>query len=85
MSKEIETIFDHNLTEEELEDFVPTKPKTEEALLRIIENDQGFSYSGIASLYDRRGNKEKKQEYRKKANDTGFKIIINDFWGGRRK
>ena len=56
----IETIFDHNITQEELENSYITNARSKEEYIKEIENDNYLDipdscYNDLASLYTRRG------------------------------
>ena len=94
MSKKKETIFDHNLTEEEFKYFfrkvdlenqrIVTYTK-EEAMEKVKNMSQDENYAYLAHLYMLRRNKKKMEEYLDKIKDdilraeTGH-ILYNEYY-----
>ncbi len=69
----METIFDHNVTQEEYKRLHFTTPK--ETYLRIIT--QIDAYVDLAYLYHMRGKDKKAKQYIEKTEDCN---LINSFW-----
>lgn len=68
----METIFDHNVTKEELKDILGFDSWTREELLSI-NCTQRDHYGVIYRLYRYRGDKEKAKEYADKIPDDDYK------------
>lgn len=71
MEEEIETIFDHNITKEEENQFLKKE------LYLLVTKDKDTANADIAYLYWYRNNRPKMEEYAAKIKDINYR---NDFW-----
>ena len=80
---EYETIFDHNITEEELEKTYITNANSKKEYLKMIDYNQDQSYLDLAHLYNLRNDKKTADKYdsmvsdggKKKENETYYKLV----------
>lgn len=70
----METIFEHNLTEQEMIDIFGTTSVTKDMILGLGMT-QTQHYAKIYRLYWNRGDREKAIEYAKKIPDSIWKIF----------
>ena len=68
----METVFDHNITKEEINDILGPLDWTPKALERL---SQGSNYSIIYRLYSHRGDSKKAKEYLDLIPNTNHKIF----------
>ena len=76
-----ETIFDHNVTPDELRDLIGFRTVDKENLINTLSQTQW--YAVLYSLYMLRGNKNKASFYASKIPDTADKIfglLNHDFY-----
>lgn len=71
MAKKIETVFDHNITEKEMEAILGSSSFTRERLCCFSQNS---NYAMIYNLYLFRKDKEKAQIYADKMPNTSRKV-----------
>lgn len=73
----METIFDHNPTEEEVRKIIGSMTKEEYLKFLTLDKDNNNGYYDIAYLYYYRSNLPKMRKYSKKMTSIN---MINSFW-----